>query len=115
NNLGYGPPGGDPMAVFRQMFDPTDFAGLCGAAFVSFVLTYLAQGILMYATVEHLAGRHAPVGAAVARGFARAPSVLGVALLVAILQFVTALPGVGIGALLFAAGPAGACCGAGFM
>ncbi|MCB9602066.1 MAG: hypothetical protein H6721_19435 [Sandaracinus sp.] len=113
NNLGYG--GGDPMAVFKSMFDPADFAGICGGAFLSFVLTYLAQGILMYTTMEHLAGRHVPVGDAVARGFQRAPSIFGVAFLVAILQFVTALPGAGVGVLLFAAGPAGACCGMGFM
>lgn len=112
-NLGYGPE--DPFAIVRQMFDPADFAGICGGAFVSFVLTYMAQGILMYATVEHLAGRHAPVGSVISRGMSRAPSVLGVAFLVGLLQFVTILPGVGIGALLFAAGPAGICCGMGFM
>jgi hypothetical protein len=113
-NLGYGDPQ-DPFAIFRQMFDPSDWIGICGGGFVTFVLTYLAQSILMHATVEHLAGRHATVGAVISRGLSRAPSVLGVAILVALLQFVTMLPGVGIGALLFAAGPAGACCGMGFM
>lgn len=113
-NLGYGDPQ-DPFGILRQMFDPSDWIGICGGAFVSFILTYLAQSILMHATVEHLAGRHAPVGAVISRGLSRAPSVLGVAFLVGLLQFVTILPGVGIGALLFAAGPAGVCCGAGFM
>lgn len=115
NNLGYAGNPDDPFGILRQMFDPADFAGICGGAFVSFVFTYLAQGILMYATVEHLAGRHAPVGTVISRGLSRAPSVLGVAFLVGLLQFVTMLPGIGIGALLFAAGPAGVCCGAGFM
>ncbi len=111
NNLG----GGDPLGILGAMFDPVDIAGICGGAFLNFVLTYLAQGVLVYSTIEHLAGRRVPVGAAVSRGIASAPSILGAALLVALIQFVSVLPGFGVGALLFAAGPAGACCGAGFM
>lgn len=114
-NLGYAGNPDDPFGILRQMFDPSDWIGICGGGFVSFVFTYVAQGILMHATVEHLAGRHAPVGAVISRGLSRAPSVIGVAFLVGLLQFVTVLPGVGIGALLFAAGPAGVCCGMGFM
>ncbi|MBX3250635.1 MAG: hypothetical protein KF901_25885 [Myxococcales bacterium] len=113
--LGYGGSPDDPFAMLGRMFDPTDFIGMCGGGFLSFVFTYLAQATLMYATVEHLAGRHAPIGAAISRGLSRGLSVLGAALLIVLMQVVVALPAIGIGVLGALAGPAGACCGVGFM
>ncbi|MCU0676292.1 MAG: DUF975 family protein [Myxococcota bacterium] len=114
-NLGYGADPQDPFGVFRRMFDSTELLGCCASTFLDLALTYVAQGILMYATVEHLAGRHASVGDVISRGLARAPAVLGIALLVTLIQIVAVIPGVGVGTLSFAAGPAGVCCGLGFM
>ena len=63
------------------------------AGLVSFVLIYVAMGTLMYASVEHMAGRQVTVGEAISRGLSAAPSVIGVAFLVAILEFFAMVPG----------------------
>lgn len=105
---------------FSRIFNMADVGGMCMGSALQFVLTYLAQGILMYAVVETLAGRKPPMGQAISRGLARAPSVLITALLLTLAYSAAMIPGVILGMLIVggaaAAGGGGAggvavCCG----
>lgn len=105
----------DPSQIF-DLIPWTTFAVAIVAGLVSFVLIYVAMGTLMFASVEHMAGRKVTVGEAISRGLSAAPSVIGVAFLVGILEFFALIPGmvalmggtVGLAAAMGANGAGGA-------
>jgi hypothetical protein len=81
-----------------------------GVVALQLVLQFLAQAALMYATVEHMAGRRAGVGQALAGGFASAGTVIALAVLntiaIALATFACVLPGVILTCVLFVSVPA---------
>ncbi len=121
--------GSDPTALLRSMMDmmPEMFAGTCASIFVTAILSYVAQAILMFTILENMAGRKPPVGTALVTGISKAPAVIGVALVVALIQFAASIPAMVLMGVLAAGGAAAgpeagplailcsACCGSIFI
>ena len=61
--------------------------------FLNAILIYMGMGTLMFASVEHMAGRKPGLGDVISRGLSQAPSIAIVALVVLIGQFVAVIPG----------------------
>jgi hypothetical protein len=100
------------FSKIMSAFEPVVIGGLCFAMLLNFIMGYLAQAMLMFTSVEFLAGRKATAGQAFSKGMSRMGAVLVIAMLTGLATFLAALPGVGVAVLLAAAGGgAGACCG----
>ncbi len=100
----------DPYSAGSMM----DFAGMSalggmGVYFVQVALQFLAQAVVMHATVEFMAGRKAQLGHSLSVGFSRAAVVLALAFfntiaIVAGLLFCV-VPGIVIACILYASVP----------
>ena len=84
--------GGNWESVFDN-FPVGIWLGQIAVGLLNALLVYLGMGSLMYASVEHLAGRKASVGDVISRGLSSVLPIAGVALLLTIAQFVAIIPG----------------------
>jgi len=77
---------------------------------MQFVLSYVAQAAMMFVTIEYMAGRHASIGDALTKALTKAPVVLLIAILMALVTGVgmvlCIVPGVILTCILFVSVPA---------
>lgn len=85
---------GTLLDLANELFASDNTPTRCLSQILNLVMTSIAQGALVYVTIEHLTGRRATIGGAFRQGLDRLGPIVVTALLSAFVLVVSAIPGV---------------------